>query len=831
MEHWNKAELTDAQLREELSRCESCEEKPCKEACPADCSPADFIQAGRSGGAPDYRRAAALIMGSNPLGGICGAICPDYLCMKACVHRLFDRPVNIPPVQSTLIRKAYEAGMPRFEAKSPNGLRVAVVGAGPAGLAGAAVLGQLGYEVHIFEKSERAGGMCNVIPSSRLDKEALQRDIDFVLGLGDIRLFTETSILSPSRLLDSKEYNAVLLTTGLDLPIAAGIPGEASAIPWESFLQNHAHLQVRGKRVLVIGGGAIAVDCAVTAAQDGAQYVELVYRRKMEHMPLTDYERHLLLSHGIEISSGTRVTRIVRKGKTVTGVYTVRQYVRGGKKPSPKNFTPDRKEKPVYRTCDMVVVAIGSKPRFTGGKSRRLFLAGDMVHGAATVVEAVASGKNAAANIDAALTGAPKPRREKGIKSRQILAGRTMMPVPVTAQFFDRPILSPFLLSAAPHTDGYEQMKKAYDAGWAGGVMKTAFDDVPVHIPGGYMVVFGESTYGNFDNVSGHPLRRVADEISRLVREYPDRLTMASTGGPVTGDDTADRKIWQANTRRLEDAGAMGVEYSLSCPQGGDGTSGDVVSQNAELSARIIEWVMEISDPRVPKLFKLTGAVTSIRAVALRIREVFNKYPEKCAGITLANSFPTLALRPSVSGRTEKGIVVGMSGEGIFPISALTLARVSDLGLVVSGNGGAMDYRAAATFLALGASTVQFCTVVMKYGLGIVDELHSGLSYLLAERGLTSVSHLIGSSLPMPITPFEDLPATKQVPELLTGLCEQCGNCARCPYLAISMSTRGLPVIDPARCIGCSLCAQKCFAGALVMRDRTPAEVKIMLEH
>ena len=127
-------------------------------------------------------------------------------------------------------------------------------------------------------------------------------------------------------------------------------------------------------------------------------------------------------------------------------------------------------------------------------------------------------------------------------------------------------------------------------------------------------------------------------------------------------------------------------------------------------------------------------------------------------------------------------------------------------------------------------SAIQFCTTVMKHGLGIVDHLHSGLSFLLEERGMKSVHELIGSSLPMPITPFEELPATKQVPELLSGLCEKCGNCARCPYLAISMDNRGLPRIDGSRCIGCSLCAQKCFAGALFMRDRRPAEVETMLE-
>ena len=355
-----------------------------------------------------------------------------------------------------------------------------------------------------------------------------------------------------------------------------------------------------------------------------------------------------------------------------------------------------------------------------------------MVLGSSTVVESVASGKNAALEADAYLQGAKPPRFKNRAKSRALLAGTPVCPVPLEAAFFGRPIRSPFLLSAAPHTDGYEQMRAAYERGWSGGVMKTAFDNVPIHIPGEYMFVLGRSTYGNCDNVSGHPLDRVCREVERLVREFPDRLTLASTGGPVTGRDEEDKRVWQANTRKLQNAGAMGVEYSLSCPQGGDGTHGDVVSQNAELTAKIIGWILEASDAANPKLFKLTGAVTAIQPIIQAILEVFARHPGKPAGVTLANSFPSLAFRPAAGRRWDEGVVIGMSGEGVLPISNLTLAKVSALGVTVSGNGGAMTYRDAANFLALGAETVQFCTAVMKYGLGYVDELHSGLSHLLA---------------------------------------------------------------------------------------------------
>ena len=120
--------LTDAQLKAELAKCEYCAEKPCKAACPCDCSPFDFIRAAKVGNPSDIRRAAAQIMRQNPLGGVCGMVCPDRHCMQACVHERFDSPVNIPAVQATIIARAKAMGvMPRFASPPPNGRRVAVV--------------------------------------------------------------------------------------------------------------------------------------------------------------------------------------------------------------------------------------------------------------------------------------------------------------------------------------------------------------------------------------------------------------------------------------------------------------------------------------------------------------------------------------------------------------------------------------------------------------------------------------------------------------------------------------------------------------------------------
>ena len=811
--------LSDAQLKSEMDRCLYCEEKPCKTACPADCSPADFIMAARLMEKSDYKRAAKLIMGHNTFGGVCGAVCPDWFCVKACSRKLFDNPISIPAVQAAIIQKAKELGvMGGFKKAKSNNKKVAIVGAGPAGLGAASVLAQLGYKADVFEKEKLAGGACNLIPDNRLPKEVLRTELEFVKTLGDINIKTGQPVKSPETLL--KKYDAVIVTAGVAAQIKLNIPNENLGVEGLEFLANRRKYSLKGKNVAVIGGGAVAADCATTALEAGASKAEIFTRKNIGHIQLPEKELRDLIKAGVNINAKSRLTGILAEGKKVKGITITRL---------------DEKANDIKGSCqvrsdiDFVILAIKNLPVFKEKKMKGLFYAGDARNGASSVVESVASAKNAALEADAFIRGVnPAPVADK--KSAVILKGREMLPVDISSDFFGRKIRSPFIISASPHSDGYDQVKAAYEAGWSGVVMKTAFDGLDIHIPAEYMVAFNESTYGNSDNVSGHPMDRVCREVAKLVKEYPDRMTAASTGGPVTGDDEADRKVWQSNTLKLERAGAMAVEYSLSCPQGGDGTKGDIVSQDPELSAKIVGWVMEVSNPDIPKLFKLTGAVTSIYQVVDAIRKVYERYPHKKAGITLANSFPALAFRKGGKGPWEEGMVVGMSGEGVAPISNLTLSKVAKLDVPISGNGGPMDYKAAAHFLALGARSVQFCTIVMKYGFGIIDELNWGLSHLLEEKGLGSVKELIGIALPNPVTGFMDLSSVKGIPEADADLCMHCGNCLRCGYLAIGLDKNKVPKADASKCIGCSLCVKKCFSGALRMRKRTQTEQKVTPE-
>ena len=823
--------MTKAQLQAELSRCDYCEEKPCKEACPANCSPFDFIMAARVGNSSDIRRAAAEIMHANPLGGVCGLVCPDRLCMAACTRKKFDGAINIPRIQATLIEMAKRhGGIPRFSIPKLNRKKVAIIGGGPAGLGAACALAQLGYTVEIYENRDRLGGMMNLIPDHRLDKKVIHTDIDFLLSLGKINVKTGKNVENPRELL-TQGYEAICITAGLWKPIEIGIENEELAIKMVDLLSNPQRYHFDG-RIAVIGGGATAIDCAITAKEHGAKHVELFMLEKLSEMPLTARERQEMIDFDIEVNGRIRISRIFTDSNKITGIETTKVQLPEDQSFKPTNVRDLNGQVNVRNEFTSIIMAIGMRSTLSHDHADGIFYAGDIVTGSTTVVEAVASGKNSALEIDAFLNHKNKPVFKKATKSTFILPGYHPVPISLTTDFFGRPINSPYLLSASPMTDGLEQMEKAYQAGWAGGIMKTAFDNVPIHIPSEYMFTFNPYTYANADNVSGHSLTRVCREIEQLVKKWPDRLSIASTGGPVTANDESDMAGWQSNTRKLEEAGAMGIEYSLSCPQGGDGTEGDIVSQNAALTAKIVGWVLEAGNSDIPKLFKLTAAVTSIVPILRAIRFILEKYPGSKAGVTLANSFPTLAFRPAVDTRAwDEGVIVGMSGEGVTPISFLTLAQAVPEGIEISGNGGPMNYKAAMDFLALGVKTVQFCTIATKYGYGVIDELESGTAFLMQERGIKSIKELIGIAQPHPITDFMALSAIKSLSDPDWDFCVSCGNCTRCPYLAIVLDDKRLPHTDPAKCIGCSLCSKKCFVGAINMRTRTPEELAVLKEY
>ena len=424
--------------------------------------------AARLGALSDYRRAAAEIMSMNPLGGICGQVCPDRFCMAACSHAGVDAPLNIPAIQATIVARARALGvMPRFKRVRPNGKRVAILGGGPSGLAAAAMLGQHGYVAHIYEPRDEAGGMCHLIPAHRLHRAVLDADVAFVLSMSNVSRRKARAGADPIALL-GKGYDAVVVAAGLWEPIVLPIPNADRAIKGLEFLEDPGASPLMG-RVAVIGGGATALDCAVAAKAHGAASVEMFALEKAGEMPLTSRERGEVLSHGIDVSGRTRVTAIrVARGK-IAGLDVMKVHLPGTVPFSPAAVRDVEGSQQVRYDIDHVIMAIGARPRLKAVAHKAVFCAGDMVTGPSTVVEAAAAGKNAAAQVMACLEGRRKPRFDNPRKSTLRIPGYDVEPISLETDLFGRTLSSPFLLSASPASDGYDQMKRAYEEGWAGG--------------------------------------------------------------------------------------------------------------------------------------------------------------------------------------------------------------------------------------------------------------------------------------------------------------------------------------------------------------------------
>ncbi len=369
------------QLKYELSKCLSCKSKPCTQACPVSCCPQEFIAKAKDG---DYAGAIDAIRSKNPMGQTCGLICPDTFCMKACIRGKIDHPVNIPKVQATIMHDHANACEP-VKVES-NGRKVAVIGAGPAGFAAVNVLAGLGYIVDVFEADEKIGGALNMIPESRLPKEVIERDWGCIAGYNNINLHLKTTISDEHNLLQ-KGYDGVIVATGEPDVVELNIPGEEYTLSHIDYLKNPKNYITDGN-VAVIGGGSVAVDCAIVASENGAENVEMFVRRRFGDMKITAKERDHLLEHNVDVTTKTRICGVEKVADTLT-LHTCKTRFKDGRLEDIPNTVvkiPDFK---------YVVKAIGSRAPKKDDTDKIIY-AGDCRNGSSTIVQALSSGQKAA---------------------------------------------------------------------------------------------------------------------------------------------------------------------------------------------------------------------------------------------------------------------------------------------------------------------------------------------------------------------------------------------------------------------------------------------------
>ncbi len=393
---------------EEASRCLLCHDAPCSQGCPAGTDPGKFIRSIRF---RNIAGAAETIRSNNVLGGTCARVCPyDRLCEEACSRCGIDKPIEIGKLQRYALEYEKAVGMKTLEAGEDKGKKVACIGAGPASLAAATELRKAGYAVTIFEKEDKAGGMLTygIVPS-RLPQEVVDDDVAKVEELGVKFEFGKKVGIA-----DVDDYDAVFVGTGLwgtKLPPIPGtdLPGAVAAATFLKEAKTTGAMD--GKKVVVIGGGDVAVDCAVTAKLLGADDVKIVYRRSLEEAPGNMVEFQYALELGVGITTNMAPAAVEGDGKVECVKFVGREGVLDGSE--------------LKIACDKVVFAIGQAAEAVDGVAAnakggveadedgitnvaKVFAAGDIVNGGKTVVEAVKAGKAAAASIIAYL--------EKGAK-------------------------------------------------------------------------------------------------------------------------------------------------------------------------------------------------------------------------------------------------------------------------------------------------------------------------------------------------------------------------------------------------------------------------------
>ncbi len=402
-------------------RCYFCHDAPCITACPTDIDIPLFIRQIATG----FPEAAArTIFDQNILGGMCARVCPtETLCEEACVREAAEgKPVEIGRLQ----RHATDAAMARQGhpyARAPEtGKRVAVVGAGPAGLACAHRLAMYGHAVTIYEARPRPGGLNEYgIASYKSVDNFAAREVDWLLGIGGISLEHGRSLGTDLSLEELRaDHDAVFLGIGLGGVNALGAAGDdrdgvTDAVTFIADLRQTRDLTTLpvGRHVVVIGGGMTAVDAAVQAKLLGAQDVTIAYRRDQDAMPASRYEQDLATARGVRILSNVMPKAILGNG-TAAGIELEYTTVTDGRVTGTGET--------LHLPADMILRAIGQRLvpvdglEMAGGKIAvtgpgrtsvpGLWAGGDCTPGEDLTVVAVAEGRDAAEDIHAALTGA-----------------------------------------------------------------------------------------------------------------------------------------------------------------------------------------------------------------------------------------------------------------------------------------------------------------------------------------------------------------------------------------------------------------------------------------
>ena len=441
---------TPQQAMDEAKRCLNCKNKPCTAGCPVKIHIPEFIALVAEG---KFEEAYEVITRQSSLPAVCGRVCPqESQCESKCVRGIKGESVAIGRLERFVADYHNENFKGEIKKPESNGIKVAVIGAGPAGLTCAGDLAKKGYEVTVFEALHVAGGVLVYgIPEFRLPKKIVEKEVDTLKALG-VKIETNMvigKVLSIDELVEEYGFKAVFIGSGAGLPKFMNIPGEQlkGVYSANEFLTRVNLMKayrdgsdtpiMKAKRVAVVGGGNVAMDAARCAMRLGADEVYIVYRRSMEELPARHEEVEHAIEEGIEFRLLNNPIEILgynnpddkrdAKNGFVTGIKCVKMTL--GEADEKGRRRPVVLEGSEYVIdVDCVIMAIGTSPNplikstthgldtydwggivaqeETGLTSREnVYAGGDAVTGAATVILAMGAGKNAANAIHEKLRG------------------------------------------------------------------------------------------------------------------------------------------------------------------------------------------------------------------------------------------------------------------------------------------------------------------------------------------------------------------------------------------------------------------------------------------
>ncbi len=409
-------------LDEKLNYCLNCKVKPCSlKGCPLNNNIPSFIQALKK---EDYLSAYKILSETTVLPGVCGKICPhEKQCQGSCVRGIKGEPVSIGDLEAYVFDKTHEKGYSLkecYENKEIKDKNVAVIGGGPAGLTCAAFLAREGVQVTIYEKYDYLGGLLMFgIPEFRLPKKIVESTVKDILDLG-IKVEYNKELGKNLELKDlENKYDAIFLGIGANCSSKMGIDGEdlKGVYGGNELLEYNLHPDYKEKKVIVVGGGNVAMDCARTIKKMGAKEVTIVYRRAEEQMPAEKKEIMEAKKEGIKFEFQNNVVKIIGNDCVEKAELIKTKLVQ---KENEDRLVPVNIENSNYEIdVDYIVMALGSKPQEYVKKfdlelnkwgniqideeyrtsNKKIFAGGDLAGVKGTVAFAAMSGREAAKSI------------------------------------------------------------------------------------------------------------------------------------------------------------------------------------------------------------------------------------------------------------------------------------------------------------------------------------------------------------------------------------------------------------------------------------------------